>query len=81
MVVPSDPETNDAEFEELFNTIWADVAEDLTPPGEILNDETALMDGDMTLDELRDGIREGLRQALRGEGIPIEKLWKELEDE
>ena len=72
-------ESDDVEFEEVFDAIWKDVAEDLTPAGEILSDENSLLDDDLTLDELRENIREGLRQALRGEGIPIEKLWDDLD--
>ncbi len=82
MVSPkSSRASDDADFEELFRAVWADVAADLTPPGEELTDETALLDDGITLDELREGIREGLRQALNGEGMPIETLWDEIDSE
>jgi Arc/MetJ-type ribon-helix-helix transcriptional regulator len=33
-----------------------------------------------TDDEILESLKTSLRQALRGEGRPIEELWKELED-
>lgn len=33
-----------------------------------------------TDDEILESLKSSLRQALRGEGRPVEELWKELED-
>jgi hypothetical protein len=46
----SNSELDDAEFKDVFEAIWKDVAEDLTPAGEILSDENSLLD-DLTLDD------------------------------
>ena len=40
-----------------------------------------LDDDEPSHEEILAGIREGLGQALRGEGLPVETLWDETDDE
>ena len=63
-------------FKSLREYMRSLIARDAQEHGEAL-----LTDEEPSHEEILAGIREGLEEALRGEGLPVETLWNEADDE